>query len=163
MSDRPIRNRRTPTRADEVVSLAFLPHTGTGTAESSPSEPVATATVTTLGVPLRNSRIERLWAEALQPNAGEPIAVERSSSSESGDSTDPGELDEDTPGLDSAEDSSEDEGRDGAVPAAEDRATTIAPVASLAPIVPLATRPRAPVLQASEEGAPLCLALTLRN
>lgn len=161
MSDRPIRNRRTPARADEVVSLASLPRIGTGTAGGSPPpEPVTTATVTTFGVPLHNLRTERLCAEVLQSNAGEPFAVERSTSSESGDSSDPGD---DMPGLVSPEDSSEDEGGDGAIPAAEDRATTVAPVASLAPVVPLATRPRAPALQAMEEGAPFGLALTLRS
>lgn len=160
MSDRPSRSRRQPPRADEVISFAPLPRT---TGESSPPpEPVATATATTFGVPLHNLRTERLWTEELS-NAGEPIAVELSTNSESGDSTDPSELDDEVPRLDTPEDSSEDEGRDGAVPADEDRAAQITLVSSPIRVLPLATRARAPAVQETEEGTPVCSSLTRSN
>lgn len=112
---------------------------------SAPPEPVTTATVTNLGVSQHNLRIERLFAEALKSDAGEPIAVVLpiTITRESGNYIDPDELDEEMPGMDSPDDSSEDDG--------------------LPPVVSLAARARAPAGQGTEQGTPFCPSPTLHN
>lgn len=74
--------------------------------------------------------------------------------------SDPDELDETMPALADSDDSDspEDEGQDAAVPEAGDRAAPIAPVASPTPVLPAAGA-RAPAVQGTTEGMPLCTSL----
>lgn len=149
---RPTRSRRIPCRADEVVS-----HAPRATAESSaPPEPVIAATATIVGA---NLEVERQWAEALESNADDPIAVDLPTRSDSGGPIQfDGDvsLDEEMPGLDSPAESSEDEGPGAAFLATEDRAAPIALAATPTPVVTLAARPRPPAVQETEEGMRSC-------
>lgn len=161
MIPRASRNRRTPSRADEVISHAPPPRTTTES--SAPPEPVTTAADTT-PMSQHNIPIERMWTGvALESNAGEPIAVEVPTIRESENDMYPEDVDEPLPQLiipvDS--DSSEDEEQAAVISGAEDRAAQIAPVAT--PAFNLATRARAPALQETLEGKPLCPWLTLHN